>query len=106
MTRSLWIMAATALLSLGSISHNALAENSQQTKMTRCNADATAKNLSGADRKTYLKTCLSANAATPSPTLMNSQQQKMKSCNADVKTKGLTGAERKKYMSDCLKGSP
>jgi hypothetical protein len=37
----------------------ALAENSQQTKMSSCNADASSKNLSGDDRKAYMKTCLS-----------------------------------------------
>ena len=33
--------------------------NSQQEKMTTCNADATAKKLSGDERKAYMKTCLS-----------------------------------------------
>jgi len=79
----------------------ALAENSQQTKMSSCNADASSKNLSGDDRKAYMKTCLSA--AKPAKT--NSQQEKMKSCNADATTKGLKGDDRKSYMKTCLSGS-
>jgi hypothetical protein len=79
----------------------ALAENSQQTKMSTCNADASGKNLSGDDRKAYMKTCLSA--AKPAKT--NSQQEKMKSCNADASTKGLKGTDRKSYMKTCLSGS-
>lgn len=81
----------------------AQADNSQQSKMTSCNADAKAKSLSGDDRKQFMKTCLSAApAATP---VKNSQQAKMTSCNADAKTKGLTGDARKQFMSSCLKSS-
>ncbi len=103
MTRCLWILATTAFLALGSISPNAQADNSQQAKMIRCNADAKAKNLSGEDRKAFMKTCLSSAAAAPAS--LNSQQQKMKTCSADAKSKGLKADDRKKYMSDCLKGS-
>ena len=103
MKRSMWILTASALLVLGSASHGARADNSQQSKMTTCNADAKAKSLAGDDRKAFMKTCLSAApAAAPA---MNAQQQKMKTCNADAKTKGLKGDDRKKYMSDCLKSS-
>jgi hypothetical protein len=80
----------------------AFSDNSQQTKMSTCNADATSKGLTGADRKTYMKTCLSA--APPAAT-GNSQQQKMKTCNADATTKGLKGDDRKTYMKTCLSSS-
>jgi hypothetical protein len=75
-------------------------ENSQQTKMTTCNADAKSKGLSGDDRKAFMKTCLSADA--PAPATGNSQQQKMKTCNADATAKGLKGDDRKAYMKTCL----
>jgi hypothetical protein len=102
---------STLLTTLGAIVATALfvqpatADNSQQTKMTTCNADATSKGLTGDDRKAFMKTCLSSSPASDGKPL-NSQQQKMKSCNADAKTKGLTGDDRKKFMSDCLKGAP
>jgi hypothetical protein len=32
--------------------------NSQQQKMKQCNADAKTKGLTGADRKTFMSTCL------------------------------------------------
>jgi hypothetical protein len=76
------------------------AQNSQQTKMTTCNADAKTKGLTGDDRKAFMKTCLSADA--PAPATGNSQQQKMKTCNADATTKGLNGDDRKAYMKTCL----
>jgi hypothetical protein len=79
------------------------AETAQQTKMKTCNADATTKSLQGADRKAFMKTCLSAAPAAPAAT--NSQQEKMKSCNADAKSKALKGDERKKFMSSCLQGA-
>jgi hypothetical protein len=97
MKQSTWLamMVAAAVLA-----QPALADNSQQQKMTSCNADAKTKGLTGDDRKAFMKTCLSAGTDKP----LNSQQQKMKSCNADAKTKGLAGDDRKKFMSDCLKG--
>jgi len=76
------------------------AQNSQQTKMTTCNADAKTKGLTGDDRKAFMKSCLSADA--PAPATGNSQQQKMKTCNADATTKGLNGDDRKAYMKTCL----
>jgi hypothetical protein len=87
--------------------------SAQQQKMKDCNADAKTKALKGAERKTFMKTCLSggadaaASAAAPAaaaPSPRAAQQEKMKSCNADAKTKGLKGAERKTFMSTCLKG--
>jgi hypothetical protein len=38
-------------------------ENSQQQKMTTCNADATTKGLKGADRKAFMESCLSGSTA-------------------------------------------
>jgi hypothetical protein len=100
---SLWTtLAAGALLALGSLSP-AYGENSQQAKMTSCNADAKTKNLSGDDRKAFMQKCLSASGGSASHT--NSQQEKMKSCNADASGKKLKGDDRKKFMSECLKGS-
>jgi hypothetical protein len=59
----------------------------------RCAADAKAKGLIGADRKTFMSSCLSPNGA--SQEFINKQQQKMRTCNADASTKGLTGDDRK-----------
>ena len=47
MKRSLWILAAGTLLVLGSVSPAVHAQNSQQARMSSCNADAKAKSLSG-----------------------------------------------------------
>jgi psiF repeat len=104
MKRLLWSAAAGALLVLASVSPGVqAAENSQQARMTSCNADAKAKNLSGDDRKAFMKSCLSASGGSAAKG--NSQQEKMKTCNADAKTRNLKGDDRKKFMSDCLKGS-
>jgi hypothetical protein len=77
--------------------------NSQQEKMTTCNADATAKKLSGDERSAYMKTCLSAKPASTAKK-SNSQQEKMTTCNADATAKKLSGDERKAYMKTCLSG--
>lgn len=102
--RSIWLAMLGAVLAAATMVQPAAAENSQQTKMTTCNADAKTKGLTGNDRKVFMKTCLSANSGGDSKPV-NSQQQKMKDCNAEAKTKKLAGDERKKFMSDCLKGS-
>ena len=98
-TTTLSVTLAALLLS---ISMSANAQNTQQDKMKTCNAQAKTQSLSGDDRKSFMKTCLS-NQPADAPKL-NSQQQKMKQCNADAKTKGLSGADRKTFMSTCLKG--
>ncbi len=78
------------------------AVNSQQQKMKDCNADAKTKALTGADRKTFMKTCLSgssaaaeAPAADATPAAATSakatQQQKMKDCNAQATAKTAQG---------------
>jgi hypothetical protein len=97
---SAWVAVSALMLCSMSVQ----ADNSQQDKMKSCNADATTKNLTGDDRKAYMKTCLSAKPAA-SATSGNSQQQKMKSCNADATAKSLTGDDRKAYMKTCLSGS-
>ena len=80
----------------------------QQQRMVDCNKQATGKK--GAERKTFMSTCLKAGstaaAATPAaaPSAKQAQQDKMKTCNATAKTKALKGAERKSFMSTCLKG--
>jgi uncharacterized protein HemX len=98
MRRSTWLTALAVVLAIGGAQvSQAQTDNSQQNKMTSCNADATTQGLKGDDRKAYMKTCLSK--------AKNSQQEKMKSCNADATTKGLKGDDRKAYMKTCLSGS-
>jgi len=75
------------------------AQQAQQQKMKDCNAQATAKNLKGDDRKTFMSSCLSA-AGVPM-----SQQEKMKACNQQATAKSLKGDDRKAFMSTCLSGS-
>jgi precorrin-2 methylase len=83
----------------------------QQEKMKSCNAEAKTKALAGADRKAFMKTCLSGSsastettAAAAAPAAKMTQQEKMKSCSTDAKDKKLKGADRKTFMSTCLKG--
>ena len=101
MRRSTWLVGIGAALALAA-GQGALAEatpNSQQTKMTSCNADATSQNLKGDDRKAFMKSCLSKKPKG------NSQQEKMKTCNADATSKGLKGDDRKAFMKTCLSNS-
>ncbi|MGH8132811.1 MAG: PsiF family protein [Steroidobacteraceae bacterium] len=107
---STWLVAVSAALAVVA-GQSAVAQaqhpNGQQTRMTTCNADAKTQALKGADRKAFMKTCLSDKGAAAAPAkTLNSQQEKMKTCNADAKTKSLKGADRKAFMKTCLSGSP
>ena len=114
---------ALALTMLVSASVPAFAESAQQNRMKDCNAQA--KGKTGDERKTFMKSCLSGDAAAAPATApvaapakaekapatapgmsksgkpLTAQQQKMKDCN--VEAKGMKGDERKKFMSGCLK---
>ena len=76
------------------------AATAQQTKMTTCNADATAKALKGDERKAFMSTCLKATPAAAAP---STPQERMKSCNATATEQALKGDARKTFMSECLK---
>lgn len=107
MRRATWLVAIGAALAVLS-AQAVMAEaqpNSQQEKMKTCSADAKSKGLTGDERKSYMKTCLSAGSTTGAEPTANMQQEKMKSCNADAKTKGLKGADRKAFMKTCLSGA-
>ncbi|MGA3247398.1 MAG: PsiF family protein [Paraburkholderia sp.] len=88
------IQSALAALLLGAVlASPAFAQNSQQSKMTACNQQAGDKK--GADRQSFMKSCLSSKPAAPM-----SQQDKMKACN--VQATGKKGDDRKAFMSSCL----
>ena len=76
------------------------AENAQQQKMKDCSAQASAKQLKGSDRQSFMAQCLKAGGGAQ----LNAQQQKMKDCNAQATQQHLTGQPRKTFMSDCLSG--
>lgn len=71
----------------------------QQERMKSCNKDAGDKK--GADRKAFMKSCLSEKSAA-AKSARTAQQEKMKACNADAKKDGLKGPKRKEFMKSCL----
>lgn len=76
----------------------------QQQRMKDCNAEAKTKALAGAERKTFMSSCLKGEAVATAPAAKETQQEKMKTCSVEAKTKALKGADRKAFMSTCLKG--
>ncbi|MGE0113422.1 MAG: PsiF family protein [Steroidobacteraceae bacterium] len=85
------------------ITVNVHGANSQQNRMTTCNADAKTKALAGDARKTFMKGCLSGDTGESASTTATTQQEKMKTCNADAGKQALKGDGRKQFMSNCLK---
>lgn len=88
------LLAALLVIAPVLLSPAAMAQNSQQNKMSACNKDAAGKK--GDERKAFMKDCLSNKPAAPA-----TQQEKMKTCNADAK--GKKGDDRKAFMKECLK---
>ncbi len=93
----------TLFIALGLVATFALAPQAQaagqQNRMKACNADAGDKK--GAERKAFMKTCLSEKAAA-SKGARTAQQEKMKTCNADAKKDALKGDKRREFMKGCL----
>ncbi|MES1998987.1 MAG: PsiF family protein [Pseudomonadota bacterium] len=84
----------------------ASAKTEQQNKMGVCNKEAAAKSLKGDERKTFMKGCLSGDAAA-APAKAEPAAAAAKPKNAmgacSTASKGMKGAEHKKFMSECLK---
>lgn len=93
------IQSAIAALMMGGLlaAAPAFADNSQQSKMTTCNAQAGDKK--GDDRKAFMKSCLSATPAAAASAPLT-QQEKMKTCNTQAADK--KGDDRKAFMKTCL----
>ena len=104
--RKLSLVLALAVCALPALAQEAktpsAAQTAQQQKMKDCNAQATGKSLKGEERKTFMSSCLSGNAAPPAKL---TQQEKMTACNKEAAAKNLKGDERKSFMSTCLSGS-
>ena len=74
------------------------AANTQQDKMSACNAQAASKNLSGDSRKSFMSSCLSGNAGKSASTAKSS------SCTAQADAKKLSGAARTSFVNKCAAG--
>ena len=84
------------------LSAGAWAETAQQQRMKDCNAEASSKQMKGAARDTFMKSCLSG--GTKSESKVTPQQQRMKDCNAEASGKQMKGDARKAFMKSCLSG--
>jgi hypothetical protein len=73
-------------------------KNSQQTKMTTCQAEATEKKLESKARQDYVNNCLKAK-----PAVAEKPESKMAMCNK--KTAGMNKDDRAKAQSECMKAS-
>jgi hypothetical protein len=93
---SIAAIAAGAVLSVTFAAAPVMAANSQQSKMTTCNASAAGK--TGDDRKAFMKDCLASTPVAASAPM--TQQQKMTACNASAT--GKKGDDRKAFMKSCL----
>jgi hypothetical protein len=71
--------------------------NTQQNKMTQCQAQAGEKKLEGKERQAFVNECLKAKPAPAEEKPKN----KMAECNA--KTKGLKKEEADKVRAECMK---
>ena len=111
MKKFLPLIAALCLACSAGLTHAAEGKHltPQQQKMSTCSKQAKADGKKGAERKAFMKECLSskhaaapaaAPAAEAAPTAKATQQEKMKACNKEAT--GKKGADRKAFMKECL----
>jgi psiF repeat. len=89
------------------------AQLAQRQRMKDCNAKAGTDKLMGAERKAFMKQCLSkaghaaamAKGHAAASAGKMAQRERMKTCNAQAKTDKLAGAKRKAFMKQCLSNS-
>lgn len=67
------------------------ADNTQQNRMSSCNAEAATKNLSGDARKSFMSDCLSGKTTA----------SKEQACNTQADQKKLAGAARTSFVKKC-----
>ncbi len=112
------LTAVLLMVGLASAADEDRARSPQAERMTKCNAEARDKKLSGDERRHFMSECLKDHAspheATPHPGKASQpksiggephggQAEKMKACNQEAATKKLHGDERRHFMSECLK---
>src|ERR1700757_531753 len=73
----------------------------QQQKMKDCNAEAKTKALKGADRKAFMKTCLSGSAAAADTSAAPAAAAPLAAPAADASAAASTKADQKQKMKDC-----
>ena len=93
MTKTLTLAMLTAFAMASPAFADAPATNSQNDKMTACNAKAAG--MKGDERKAFMSNCLSAKPEPAKP------ESRMAMCNK--KTAGLDKEARSKAQSECMK---
>lgn len=73
----------------------------QQQKMKNCNADASAKGLTGAARNSFMSQCLKGSTAGSA---MNAAPTKEQTCMTQADDRKLAGAARTAFMKKCTAG--
>jgi len=73
-----------------------------QARLTKCQAEANAKNLKDSERQAFVTTCLKRKPVV----VANAQAQRMRSCQTEASSRGLQGSERTAFLGSCLKNPP
>jgi hypothetical protein len=94
------VLAGFALAEEPSKKEASPAQKAHRERMSTCSKDAKQQALKGAERKAFMKQCLSGGSAAAAPG--GDQPSQTAACRKDARAKGLKGEERKKFISDCL----
>ncbi|MBS0324016.1 MAG: phosphate starvation-inducible protein PsiF [Proteobacteria bacterium] len=93
--KKLLVLAFASLFALGAQAASE-AQKAQQEKMKSCNAEAKSKTLKGAERKTFMKGCLSGATSAAKPA-----EAKAPGCADQAKEKKLAGAAQASFVKKC-----
>jgi psiF repeat len=77
----------------------------QQEKMKTCSADAKASGKMGAERKAFMRQCMSGGMSAEEKSAKRAaKKEKSKACRAEATASGKKGAERKAMVKSCMAG--
>lgn len=102
MKMTLLVTLLFGIIFVGSVQAAEKTQTPQQQRMTACNKHASAGELKGDTRKTFMGDCLKNGVAGEKKGL-TPQQQKMRECSAQATQQSLKGDDCSKFMSGCLK---
>ncbi len=81
---------------------NSTSSASQQDKLKDCNNLADKKNLTGDDRKNFVKSCMEKATGTQ-PVSEMSEKDKMNACKNLADKQNLKGDDRRSFLKDCMR---
>jgi hypothetical protein len=77
------------------------AQKAHRERMSTCSKDAKQQGLKGAERKSFMRQCLSEAGGASAQSEAAGQRSQAPSCSKQARAQGLKGEARKTFMKEC-----